>query len=258
MSRHRIVQGLLLLGLTSAACTEPARGSGTADSAGTSADGADGAGSSFEDASADGRSGDRVAPPDDVKALLWLDLSRKGSNQAASATWPGAQSAIWPGYALHKVPTYLVILGDKLKPVRGYLVGWPVPPLGATAVTLPGLKDLAWRYDAGFIDIGAGERVIFDHEVAGTSALVVTYSASRDQSDLEWIDRLGEQYMTRLRLVEAVWQPVAGCGQNKYPRFEHAIALLFLECAVLAEAYAAKDPATAEQHMREWSAVRDR
>ncbi len=200
-----------------------------------------------------------LAYPTDGKALGLLLQARAGALASTSKPWPGPD-AIWPGYGLHKVPILLAILDSKLKPIRGYLLGGPTTPEGAQLVdpaTLPvASSEPVLRHDAGVAKIGAAEEIIIDHDLGGVSVLVVTWSPARDSDPVRWIRRLGQGYMLRLREIEAKWSAVQACGQVRYPRDLDAIALLFLECAVLAEAYAAKDAAAASTFLQEWAAIR--
>ena len=239
-------------------------GAGDSDGAGASADGDDGGdeGSTTHlgaDGGGDAGGNPALAFPTDAKALTLLLQARAGSAAMASKPWPGPD-AIWPGYGLHKVPMVLAILDGKLKPIRGYLIGVGVAPAGAVALDPKALPTQAaepvYRHDTGVAKVGAAEEIIIDHDLAGTSVLVVTYSPARDSDPVRWIRRLGQGYMLRLREIEALWSTVQACGQVRYPRNLDAIALLFLECAVLAEAYNADDPAKASTYLREWAAIR--
>ena len=211
----------------------------------------------------DGTAGDwqgiALAYPTYGKALGLLLQARAGSLASTAKAWPG-DDAIWPQYQLHKVPILLVILDGKLKPMRGYLLGAPTATADAVLVdpaTLPpGSAEPVLRHDAGVTKIGAAEEIIIDHDLNGLSVLVVTYAPARDSDAVRWIHRLGQGYMLRLREIEAKWNAVQACGQVRYPRDLDAIALLFLECAVLAEAYATDDGTKAAGYLQEWAAIR--
>ena len=209
------------------ACAEPAPNQPAAKS------GQDGASA---DAQAADVVGSEALVAEDEPALRLLVKARAASEAASLATWPTSAEAIWPGFALHKVPTALVILNVKGMARRAYLFGFDGPLVGAESVVLSGVTEPIWRYDDATAEMGPGETVIAERQVADTSVLVVTWSANRDTDDTVWIELLGRGYMKRLRDMEAGWTGVQACGQTVYPRFEEAIALFLVECAVLAEA----------------------
>ncbi len=253
-----------LAALTVAACASPPSSSSGALDAGTADAGTAGADGS---AGADATSAGSALVADDVHPLALVVAARAGSLAQAQATWPTDGEAVWPGFALHGAPTALVVLDAKGMPRRGYLVGVSAQPKGGVAVALPatGLPEslsgpLAavpiWRYDAVTADMGPGETVIPSRAVAEADAVVATWSPYRDTDDTRWVETLARGYMVRLRESEASWTGVQACGQTVYPRFAEAIALVQLECAVLAEAVQAADAATAKARLHEWAAAR--
>ena len=195
-----------------------------------------------------------LADSADLAALALVGKLRTASLVAAQAPWPGPAPVIWPGWALHKVPLYLVAVDAKQKPVRGFLVG--VAPLPAGALAVPGHPD-AVRWDAGLKDVGPGEIASPQITAGGLDLVLATYTAPRLADPVAWATAVGRVAMLRLH-ADAGWQQVQGCGQNSYPRYEEAIALQLLECAVMQEAVLAPDTATTEARLREWYALRRR
>ena len=193
---------------------------------------------------------------EDEPGLRLLAKARSASGTASQAPWPTSAEAIWPGFALHNAPTALVILNAKGMARRAYLFGFDSPPASAQAVVLSGVAEPIWRYDDATAEMGPGETVIAERQVADASALVVTWSANRDTDDTIWMESLGRGYMNRLRDMEAGWTGVQACGQTIYPRFEEAIALFLVECAVLSEALQATDVAVTKARLHEWAAAR--
>lgn len=193
---------------------------------------------------------------EDERALRLLLIARAGSAASSAAQWPSNPLAVWPGFALHQAPTMLVMLSAKGMPSRAYLFGVAPPPAGAQAVTLAGVAESIWRYDAGKADLGPGETVIPEHTVDGRALFVATWSPYRDTDDLAWIEVLARGYMVRLREIEAAWSGVQACGQTIYPRFVEAIALVQLECATLSDALAATDADDVSARLHEWAAAR--
>ncbi|MSP93196.1 MAG: hypothetical protein EXR79_15580 [Myxococcales bacterium] len=243
-------------------CAQAPVAAPTADAAGPATDTAAATEAGSLDAAADAFPASASAQAVDLAAIVLVAKLRTASNAAAQAKWPGPAPAIWPGWALHKLPLYLVAVDAKQKPVRGFLVG--VAPLPAGAVAVPAQASVAVpaeltvaRWDAGLKDIGPGEEMSPLVTAGGIDLLLATYTAERLADAALWATGLGRAAMLRLH-ADAAWQQVQGCGQNSYPRYEEAIALQLLECAVLQEAVQAADSAGAEARLREWYAVRRR
>lgn len=232
--------GLLALGVMS--CAANGGSTSVAAQSDTSPGGADLAGDATKDAIAN-----PLAPDPLDRQALQLLLQAKAAAAKTSAE-------IWPQYGLAQVPTYLVRLDAKDDAVRGWLVDFPTAPKGAFPIVDPLLAGKALRYDAE-LDGVYGDEWIYDLPIAATSAYVITYSTQSLQDPVAWTTALGEGYMERLRRVEAQWFPVGACGQTQFPREQAKIALLFLDRAVLREAYQAQDPAVVTQRLREWYAI---
>lgn len=169
-------------------------------------------------------------------------------------------ASVWPGLKVLQAPTALVVFDADHVARRGWLLHWPAPPPGAVAVDDPAFSSPIWRYDAVAADAFDPTTALADWEVAGTSALLLPVSAAWLAGGARpggpWSQLVGAAAMDRWRQVEGQWPAVAPCGQPFYPRDEQAIALLFLECAVLTEALDAVDPALAAQRLAEWHAIR--
>lgn len=174
--------------------------------------------------------------------------------QARAAVAPVADS-IWPGYSLGHVPLYLVRMDAKSDAVKGWLIGHEGQPAGSHPVQAPAVAGHVARFDAA-LDQMNGEDWVADLTVAATSTLVLTYDETRLQDPGAWLEMVGQACMERLRQTEAKWNLVAGCGQFQFPRVQEAIALLFVDVALLRDAYAEQDPKKVEQLLREWYAVR--
>jgi hypothetical protein len=200
------------------------------------------------DATADAKAFALEPDPVDLHAMTLLLQAR-----AASAK---ASTSIWPSYTLGQVPTYLVRVDAKMDAVRGWLLGHATPPKGAFPLQAAQVAGQVLRYDA---DLGLlkGEDWLEDLPIAATSTLVLTYDENRLNDPQAWVAMVGEAEMERVRRVEAKWSVVAGCGQIQFPRVPEAIALLFVDAALLKDAYAEKDHKKAEQLLREWYAVRE-
>jgi hypothetical protein len=191
-------------------------------------------------------------PAVDREALLlllaWADLP---SDHTA---------AVWPGLKVLQVPTALVVFDDAGVARRAWLLHWPAPPPGAQALQDPAFSQAIWRYDAAAADAYDETTALADWDIAGTSALLVPVSAAwlkgGPRPGGPWSQLVGAAAMSRWRQVEGQWPAVAPCGQPFYPRDELAIALLFLECAVLSEALDSAAPDQMAQRLAEWQAIR--
>lgn len=191
-------------------------------------------------------------PTTDHNALLLLQKARAASALAAQA-WPAGSAAIWPKFNLHDRPLYLVALDAKDDAVRGYLVHWPSQPKGAFPLQDSAIQQGTFRYDAG---LDADDLFDDDPLVAGQHALVLTFPALGITDQAAWLHDTGVATMQRIQRVDVPWQPVTACGVTTYPREQDAIALLFLECAVLKDAVVATEPKVIEQRLREWYVIR--
>lgn len=192
----------------------------------------------------------------DEAALTALLAWRQASSNLSATAWPTLQA--WPGFALHAVPMYVVAIDVKGKPRRGYLIGGTLPN-DAVAAAAP-FEGVA-RWDAGVEDVWIGLEAASEFDVAGASRLLVGIRdgdgvREDDAPDLAFAERVVDAYMTRLREVEAGWAAVQACGQADYPRVAEAIALLFLEAAVLDEALAATGKAEREGFLHDWASIR--
>ncbi|MBM4342773.1 MAG: hypothetical protein FJ100_05295 [Deltaproteobacteria bacterium] len=186
---------------------------------------------------------------DDLRAMEYVAIARKGSLGSVGTTFPKSANALWPGYHLHDLPVVLVPTTVSGKPMRAYLLGYPFLPAGAVAVD--GHPEAA-RYDPAIAELDSDEAA----KIVGFDAMTVRYV----RADLDLPDRFvaiaGGQAMSRLMHYEAAWDPPGACGANKYPRGVETLALWFLECAVLAEALTATESVVLEARLREIYAIR--
>lgn len=162
---------------------------------------------------------------------------------------------VWPGFAVAHVPVYLVVRDAKQKSLRAYLIAPAVAPTGA-ALDLPELATALYREDHKMKLIDYWEYYVTDADIYGNSALVIAADAAQMAAPDVFRQLLVTAYFERYRQLEDKWDPVGPCSDIQYAKIPEAIALLFLENALLHDAILSDDPKLIESRLQEWHLAR--
>lgn len=191
------------------------------------------------------------------------DLHALGLASQLRAVSAKQGDALWPGFRLHEKPLYLIYRNAKAKGVRGFLLGFAKVPAGALPVTAAELGPLAslgvpvYRYDVAVNLLSVGWTADGYTQIAGEIAVVAAYTDASKADDKAWARDLFTAYFQRLRMMDAEWKPVIGCGDpNKWSAHPEAATLMFVEAALVRDALAATDLALAKTLVLEFQAVR--